>query len=217
QVLTNLIANALKFTSTGEITIQTERQDDGVRISVLDTGIGIPPEKQDTIFASFSQADGSTTRKYGGTGLGLTICKQLVKLMGGQIGLQSEPDVGSLFWFTVRLNPAAQIYHRPAPGRTPPNPLALPMNNGPLRVLLAEDNSVNQKLTQRILEKKGFTVEIVNDGQEAVDAARRQRFDVILMDMQMPRMDGIEATRQIRADEGSGNGYTPIIALTANA
>ncbi|MCB0295880.1 MAG: hypothetical protein KDG51_11715, partial [Calditrichaeota bacterium] len=172
QVLTNLIANALKFTSTGEITIQTERQDDGVRISVLDTGIGIPPEKQDTIFASFSQADGSTTRKYGGTGLGLTICKQLVKLMGGQIGLQSEPDVGSLFWFTVRLNPAAQIYHRPAPGRTPPNPLALPMNNGPLRVLLAEDNSVNQKLTQRILEKKGFTVEIVNDGQEAVDAAR---------------------------------------------
>ncbi|MEQ1947741.1 MAG: two-component regulator propeller domain-containing protein [Bryobacteraceae bacterium] len=227
QVLTNLLGNAIKFTDSGGVSIRaaiTSAKADElmIRFSVHDTGIGIPPEQQKVVFEAFRQADGSTTRKYGGTGLGLAICASLVEMMGGAIRVESEPGKGSAFIFTARFRQApVSESMKPTDGLSLQNMLAVVGNarwkmRGGLSVLLAEDNAVNQRLVSRLLEKRGHTITVANSGREALEHAETQQFDVILMDVQMPDMDGLEATAAIRAmEKGKGN-YTPIIALTAH-
>ena len=226
QVLVNLIGNALKFTADGRVSVHVDVASSGadfaeLRFAVSDTGIGIPLDKQRLIFDPFSQADGSTTRRYGGTGLGLTISGRIVAMMGGTLGVHSEPGKGSCFFFTARFaarpaRPVVASLPVPAPA---PRPLVkvAPSAVEPLRVLLAEDNAVNQRLTERLLSKRGHTVVIANDGQEAVDAASRDVFDLILMDVQMPVMNGFEATSAIRAFECEAGRRTPVVAITAHA
>ena len=220
QILLNLLSNAVKFTERGEVVarlIQREASADNehaLRFEVRDTGIGIPPDKQQQIFEPFRQADGSTTRKYGGTGLGLAICKKLVELMGGRMGVVSQVGEGSTFWFEVSL-PACDA---PAHVRLEQQLRAAeqtPLTG--LRVLVAEDNFVNQKVIRRTLEKWGIQVQIANNGREALEWLSREPFHLVLMDCQMPEMDGYEATRRIRAYEQPRGLHMPIIALTANA
>lgn len=218
QVLTNLLGNAVKFTSQGLIRVRTVlvHQDTEtvlVRFEVTDTGIGISTEERARLFQSFSQADSSTTRKYGGTGLGLAICKRLVELMGGQIGVESEPGVGSTFWFTVRLEQWLQNT-RDIPVVTPVEPLRAKSLH--TRILVAEDNAVNQVVTVRQLEKLGYSVDIAANGLEALDALAHRRYGLVLMDCQMPEMDGFTATVEVRRREGAMY-HTPIVAMTANA
>jgi len=221
QVLTNLCDNAIKFTANGGVTVcvDGQRQVDGayeVHVSVRDTGIGIPKDKQAGVFEAFTQADASTTRQFGGTGLGLTICMRLVALMGGRIWLESEPGQGSTFHFTVLAQPAVAIeslQDAESESITHSTPADVVR---PLHVLLVEDHPVNQVLARTLLTKWGYAVQVANNGQEAVDLFARQGWDVILMDMQMPVMGGLEATRLIRAAE-SASQHTPIIAMTANA
>jgi PAS domain S-box-containing protein len=237
QVLTNLIGNAVKFTDSGRIDVEVEllrSTKDGIvaRFTVSDTGIGIPPEQQSRLFESFTQGDGSSTRKYGGTGLGLSISKQLVELMDGQLGVESKPGLGSRFWFTANFGKApvtAAVPAVPAPPKRPvPTPAApapppapkvpIPSVPGPrkLRVLLAEDNEINQRIALRLLEKLGVGADAVDNGRAAVEALSQRSYDLILMDCQMPEMDGFEATAVIRNRE-RGKSRTPICALTANA
>ena len=217
QVIVNLLSNAIKFTEQGEVhlTITREPSREGavLQFQVRDTGIGIPADKQRIIFESFTQADGSTTRRYGGSGLGLAISKQLVRLMGGAIGVESEPGHGSTFWFTGRF-----ALHTPAelPSLVPsPAPLACPPSHA-LSVLLAEDNKVNQKVAVALLKKAGHRVQVVSNGREAVLESGRGDFDVVLMDVQMPELDGIQATQMIRSREQVSGVHLPIIALTAH-
>jgi CheY-like chemotaxis protein len=220
QVLINLIGNAIKFTDRGSVEVEmaastlAERPagETELRIAVRDSGIGIPQDKQKLIFEPFRQADGSTSRRFGGTGLGLAICARLVELMRGRIWVESEPGSGSTFCFTALLKPALREA-KPAAAPDPDVPAAA----RPLRVLVAEDNPVNRKLATRILQNAGHTVFCANDGQEAVETLSRDRFDIILMDVQMPRMDGFEATAEIRRLESALRIHTPIVALTANA
>jgi PAS domain S-box-containing protein len=213
QVLFNLVANAVKFTHAGEVAIEMACQplEGGayeLRLEVADTGIGIAPEVQPALFSRFSQADSSTSRRYGGTGLGLAICKQLVELMGGRIGFASEPGRGSRFWFTVRC--AAGEAPSAAPAEAAP-----PLTRS-LRVLVAEDNQINQLVVTAMLAKLGHQADVVGDGVEAVAAVQRVPYDLVLMDVQMPEMDGIDATRAIRRLPPPA-GRLPVIALTANA
>ena len=239
QVLMNLLGNAIKFTEEGCIGVlvtavanppfsaeaaQLRPAAGMLRFSVYDTGIGIPEGQQKIVFEAFRQADGSTTRKYGGTGLGLAICSRLVEMMGGTIGVESQPGHGSTFHFTARF----EVVPEPEIGAaTQPTDLVSLRNmveavgkssNGQpaaLSVLLTEDNAVNQRLVKRLLEKRGHIVTMAGTGHEALAQATAGRFDVILMDLQMPGMDGLETTVEIRKMEARRNTYTPIIALTA--
>jgi PAS domain S-box-containing protein len=219
QVLTNLIGNAVKFTQQGEVSLtgrlvgERERDID-VRLTVQDTGIGIPPERHAAIFESFTQADGSTTRRFGGTGLGLTISRQLVEAMGGRIDLLSEPGKGSTFCIELTL-PKQIGVPRPAVPPPPDRPV-VPVPIG-LRVLVVEDNMVNQKVARRLLERQGCRTDAVANGLEAVETLARLPYDLVFMDVQMPEMDGYDATAEIRRREAAIGGHIPIIAMTAHA
>ena len=220
QILLNLTANAVKFTDQGSVTLRFALVDDGpgrlvLRCEVQDTGIGIADADRQRLFSAFEQADNSMTRKYGGTGLGLAISRRLVELMGGEIGVSSEPGRGSTFWFTVRLARAATAAE-PAPAGAKATPEArLRERFAGTRVLLAEDDPVNQEVAQALLAEAGLVVDLAEDGQAAVAMAGRFAYPLILMDLQMPRLNGIEASRAIRALPAHRT--TPILALTANA
>jgi len=222
QVLLNLVGNAIKFTSRGQVTVRVRPEtavDDQVRLlfAVSDTGIGIPLEKQKMIFEAFAQADASTTRKYGGTGLGLAISNQLVQLMGGRISVESQPEIGSTFYFTIPF----RIVHRPHARKKMPagqsGSQKLKAASLPLRVLLVEDNAVNQKLASALLRKLKHRVTLANNGQAAIHELEKRSFDLILMDVQMPVMGGIETTEIIRKQEERSGAHIPIIAMTAHA
>jgi CheY-like chemotaxis protein len=225
QILINLIDNAIKFTEIGEVVVLVSKESGSqthvtLRFSVRDTGIGITPESQSRLFQAFSQVDLSTTRKYGGTGLGLTIAKQLVEMMEGQIAVLSEPGKGSIFWFSARFE------------RGLANPVALARESiscvavveaEKTRILAAEDNAVNQIVILAQLRKLGYAAEAVSNGREVLEALERIPYDVVLMDCQMPELDGYETTRAIRRRERDLERPCPwpapvrIIALTASA
>jgi signal transduction histidine kinase/ActR/RegA family two-component response regulator len=217
QILINLVANAIKFTRAGSVSVRVSAEgapDDDhaiLHFAVADTGIGIVPEKQALIFEPFRQADGSTTREFGGTGLGLAICRTLVEVFGGRIWVESS-GTGSTFRFTTPLAKGAIV-----PAAAPEDRTSVREPRARLRVLLAEDNRVNQMLAQRLLERWGHEVVLAETGLQAVAAHAQHKFDVILMDVQMPEMNGFEATAAIRAAESASNRRTPIIAMTAHA
>jgi PAS domain S-box-containing protein len=230
QILINLIGNAIKFTGTGRIEVRVRRLDAEhhrslYRIEVADTGIGIAPEVLDRIFDAFVQADASTTRRFGGTGLGLPICWRLVKLMGGEIGVESELGRGSTFWFTVPLAETAEAVEGARAGEA----LPAAAESGPLsglpdvrlwkgrKILVTDDNPVNRKLARAILANLPCSVDTAANGREAVNAYESETYDVILMDCQMPEMDGYEASRMIRGHECGSDRHVPIIALTGFA
>jgi signal transduction histidine kinase/ligand-binding sensor domain-containing protein/ActR/RegA family two-component response regulator len=220
QVLFNLLGNAIKFTAAGSVVLSVDTQGaDGISFRVSDTGIGIAKHKQASIFESFVQGDGSTARKFGGTGLGLAISDRLVRLMGGVIHIESEEGKGSTFSFGVRL-PCVSTLSRPEAaqtGRSEPGPLSSSRRPGrQLRILVAEDNAVNRRLAKALLAKAGYLVTVVEDGGSAIQAFGQSEYDLILMDIQMPGVDGLEATAAIRTQEAGGR-RTPIIALTAHA
>ena len=233
QVITNLVSNAIKFTHQGKVSLQVGA--DGLRgevqvlnFTVTDTGIGIPPEKQIAIFDAFTQADTSTTRKYGGSGLGLTISARLVAAMGGRIWLESAAGQGTQFHFTVPFGTAENFSETKAgvAGVTLCGVPALVGDDNSadggvarrsLRVLLAEDNVVNQRLASRLLEKKGHQVDVVGTGCAALAALEKAQYDIVLMDVQMPEMDGMETTAALRAKERETGGHQVVIALTAHA
>ncbi len=223
QILVNLVGNALKFTKQGEVMVRvTCEADDGrgtmLRFAVSDTGIGIAPEAQARIFESFAQADGSTTREYGGTGLGLAICRQIVRLMGGEIGAKSEFGRGATFWFTARFVPsqASDAAPQPAMPVFRPQQDVAPREARPARLLLVEDHPVNQKVLLLQMAELGYAADVAANGQEALAALECGTYDLVLMDCQMPVMDGYSAASEIRRREGDGR-HTPVVALTAHA
>jgi CheY-like chemotaxis protein len=213
QVVLNLISNALKFTDSGKVTVSVaiEHHDPAsylVAIEVRDTGIGIAPDKLAGLFSSFSQVDASISRRYGGTGLGLAISKQLVALMGGAIRVESKPGEGTSFRFAVLLAPAQE----PARANLSDAPVR---DAGSLKVLVAEDNAVNQRVVLKMLEKLGVRANLVTDGAQAITAVAKIHYDLVLMDVQMPEVDGLTATREIRSSLPSG--LQPVIfGLTAH-
>ena len=213
QILTNLVSNALKFTTAGEVRLSVEdTADDGVRFTVADTGVGFEPEQKARIFGRFHQADGSITRRFGGTGLGLTISRELAELMGGVLDCDSELGVGSRFWFEAPLPPAEVAQNAISPVSD------VDAGAVALRILLADDHPANRKVIEVLLSGTEADLVCVADGREALDAFQEGGFDLILMDMQMPVMDGLTATAEIRACETRrGWGRTPVLMLTANA
>jgi CheY-like chemotaxis protein len=216
QILVNLIGNAVKFTERGEIGVRVERMAGGAEdlellFTVTDTGIGVPENKRELIFDPFSQADGSTTRRFGGTGLGLTISARLAKMIGGRVWLDSELGRGSRFYFTGKFGTASGLS---SAKRGPTRPIG---DSRALNILVVDDNMVNQKVVTQLLGRRGHKVVQAGNGKEAIEAAAEQRFDVILMDVQMPVMGGLEATAILRRNEGASGPRTPIIALTAHA
>jgi signal transduction histidine kinase/ActR/RegA family two-component response regulator len=227
QVLLNLVGNAIKFTETGSVEVQAQPESEDqhtmlIRFAVRDTGLGIPEDKQALIFESFCQADGSTSRKHGGTGLGLTISSRLVDLMGGRIWVESKPGVGSTFYFTAQFSKAAAPVPQPTTTGRKAAPVA-PLDSearqqlGSLDILVAEDNFVNLKLITRLLERWGQRVTIAANGREALDTFRKKTFDMVILDIQMPELDGFEVAAAIRESEKKTGRYTPIMALTAHA
>ena len=219
QIVVNLVGNAIKFTEHGEVVVRVQlgagdSAGDTVHISVADTGIGIQADQQAAIFDSFAQADASTTRKFGGTGLGLSIASQLTRLMGGRIWVESRLGVGSSFHVEIPLQLLPQ---EEVPARLHIPLSTQPGGIGPLRVLLAEDNAVNALLASVLLRKVGHHVTHVVTGREALDALALHQFDLVLMDMQMPDMDGLDATREIRRSEIRTGRHIPIVAFTAHA
>ncbi len=217
QIIVNLVGNALKFTASGAVSIRAYlRREEGaamLAVSVTDTGIGVAPDKVRQIFDAFTQADESMTRRFGGTGLGLTICRQLVELMGGRLWVESQQGAGSTFSFEL---PLLRAEPDQTSERIAPSGAVGPIRK--LRVLVAEDNKVNQRVVQGLLERMGHDSVVVADGVDAVSAVASERFDVVLMDVQMPTMDGLAAAREIRRVEASSLGpRTPIVALTAHA
>ncbi len=222
QVVLNLVGNSIKFTPQGRVAVSLTVDGSFLRFSVTDTGVGIPPEKLNLLFQRFSQVDTSATRRFGGTGLGLAISRRLVEMMGGEIGVRSEPGQGSTFWFTLPI-PAVDL-GTPS-GEGTPNATIVPLPAGAEmlsftwspRVLVAEDHPVNATLVRRLLEKMGCRVEHARNGVEAVEFASSGEYDVVLMDCHMPELDGLAATRRLREREKGGARRLPIVALTASA
>ena len=226
QVVLNLLSNALKFTEEGKIVIASRlewitKEEVSLRVDVTDTGIGIAPDARQNLFESFTQVDGSPARSFEGTGLGLAISKKLVEFMDGEIGLESAVGEGTTFWFTIRVDRAIRGARPENSGRedreTEVETSAIDWGRrAKIRVLLAEDNAVNQKVAVKIVEGLGYRVDFVANGLEVISAMKSVPYDIILMDCQMPEMDGFQAARRVRSMEGAGR-RTPIIALTANA
>jgi signal transduction histidine kinase/ActR/RegA family two-component response regulator len=218
QVLTNLIGNAIKFTHAGSVNVTVAPSEASLKFSVIDTGIGIPESKFKLIFEPFMQVDGSVTREYGGTGLGLAVSKNLVELMGGTLEVTSSPGEGSAFTFTARFDESDATASGKQAARKRGSQKPAVASSRALRILIAEDNPVNQKVVLRLIEKAGHTVTLAQNGREAVEAYRKSVFDLVLMDVQMPVMDGLSATETIRAlERDAGIARVPIIALTAHA
>jgi signal transduction histidine kinase/CheY-like chemotaxis protein len=216
QILDHLIDNAVKFTPRGSVTVRVEREADAlVRFAVEDTGIGVAPEAQPSLFEPFAQADESLGRSHGGTGLGLALARGLAKLMGGDVGVTSRPGVGSTFWVSVPLRPAAAEANAAAPAEPSLDTLRVSREDPPAgHVLVVEDSPVNQRVTVMVLERLGYLADVAASGADAVAAASAKAYDAILMDLQMPGMDGFEATARIRG--GGLSQRAPIIALTAS-
>jgi CheY-like chemotaxis protein len=215
QILTNLVGNAVKFTARGSVTVDlaVDRRIEAsavLHFRVIDTGIGIPADKQAAIFEPFRQGDGSMTRRFGGTGLGLTIASTLATLMGGRIRLESRPGAGSTFHVSLPVGISRAEVAAPAAAR----PASVARS---ARILIAEDNLVNQRVAAGLLTKRGHDVTVVSNGREALDALRRGAFDLVLMDVQMPDMDGFEATAAIRQWERDTGSRVRIVAMTAHA
>lgn len=220
QILINYTNNAIKFSESGEIVVAVrslghEGAAQHLRFEVRDQGIGLHPDEQAKLFQSFQQADASTTRKYGGSGLGLAISKRLAQMMGGEVGVESTSGLGSTFWFTVRCAPAQAASVPAQAGTVQPDASAAMQALRGARILLAEDNLLNQQLAAELLKRAGASVVVAANGKEALQQLRQQAVDCILMDLHMPELDGLEATRQIRQNPLLRN--IPIIALTANA
>jgi CheY-like chemotaxis protein len=212
QILLNLLSNAVKFTDKGSISVEVSRAAEGgvarLRFAITDTGAGIPRERQHLLFQNFSQIDSSINRRYGGTGLGLAICKRLAEAMGGSVGVDSEPGRGSTFWFTIALVEAAPATAEARAARS--------AARTPARVLVVDDIKINQLIVDALLKAAGHQTALVSNGAEAIEAVQAQDYDLVLMDMEMPVMDGIAATEAIRR-LGDRVRDIPIVALTANA
>jgi signal transduction histidine kinase/CheY-like chemotaxis protein len=226
QILVNLAGNAIKFTSQGsvEIKAELEREEDKhvvINFKVIDTGIGIPQDKQNSLFLPFTQADGSITRKFGGTGLGLSISKKLVKLMAGEMGVQSKEGEGATFFFTARFEKSEKSIYSSSLSQSDHDYKDKTLSDEAkfnLQLLVVDDNSVNQAVAKAILNKLGFSCEVAANGLEAIEMIEKNRFDIVFMDCQMPQMDGYEATQQIRMGKaGENNSTIPIVAMTAQA
>jgi signal transduction histidine kinase/ActR/RegA family two-component response regulator len=235
QVLSHYLSNALKFTAQGSVRVRASVQSESseqlvLRVEVEDTGIGVPPDRIDQLFKPFAQLESNPSRSYAGTGVGLAIVKDLVQLMNGEVGVRSQVGAGSTFWFTARFAkrsagvatiraalPAPPTSGSPRPVLQAPADASARERRAQQRILIVEDNPVNQRMASIVLKKAGWPHEVVEDGRRAVELTRAARFDLVLMDCQMPGMDGFEATRLIRKGDGRTPGSVPIIALTANA